>query len=384
MAAYDAFLLLSFGGPEGPDDVLPFLENVTRGRGIPRERLAEVAEHYHAYGGVSPINAQCRDLLDGDRGRVRGRRHRPAAVLGQQELAPVHRGHGAPDEGRRRPARGRVRDLRLQLLLRLPPVPGRHRPRGRRRRPGRPPHRQDPPVLQPPRLHRAVRGRVETALAGLPAAVQARCPPGVHRAQRPGRHGRRKRQRVEGHGGPRCCRRQVRGRAAGSVTTHSRTGAWWRSPLRPRLPEPERPAERALAGAGRQRPPRGAGQGSPPERGSAAGRPPVGGCRRPGRLRQRPHGGRARPGRGSGADRGVARPPVRPGQGPGPDPEVRRDGRRTRGGAGLRRTSPRPSAPSAWVPSPAERRTAPSTAAAIPPRVRDTPRECRQRQASGC
>jgi ferrochelatase len=63
MPAYDAFLLLSFGGPEGPDEVLPFLENVTRGRGIPRERLAEVAGHYHAYGGVSPINDQCRDLL---------------------------------------------------------------------------------------------------------------------------------------------------------------------------------------------------------------------------------------------------------------------------------------------------------------------------------
>jgi ferrochelatase len=61
--AYDAFLLLSFGGPEGPDDVLPFLENVTSGRGVPRERLAEVAEHYHAYGGVSPINSQCRDML---------------------------------------------------------------------------------------------------------------------------------------------------------------------------------------------------------------------------------------------------------------------------------------------------------------------------------
>jgi len=61
--AYDAFLLLSFGGPEGPDDVLPFLENVTRGRGVPRERLAEVAEHYHAYGGVSPINSQCREML---------------------------------------------------------------------------------------------------------------------------------------------------------------------------------------------------------------------------------------------------------------------------------------------------------------------------------
>ncbi len=63
MPAYDAFLLLSFGGPEGPDDVLPFLENVTRGRGVPAQRLAEVAGHYHACGGVSPINGQCRDLL---------------------------------------------------------------------------------------------------------------------------------------------------------------------------------------------------------------------------------------------------------------------------------------------------------------------------------
>jgi protoporphyrin/coproporphyrin ferrochelatase len=60
---YDAFLLVSFGGPEGPDDVMPFLENVTRGRGVPPERLAEVAEHYHHLGGVSPINAQCRELL---------------------------------------------------------------------------------------------------------------------------------------------------------------------------------------------------------------------------------------------------------------------------------------------------------------------------------
>src|SRR5437764_14643996 len=60
---YDAFVLVSFGGPEGPEDVLPFLRNVTRGRGIPEERLAEVAEHYRHFGGVSPINAQCRELL---------------------------------------------------------------------------------------------------------------------------------------------------------------------------------------------------------------------------------------------------------------------------------------------------------------------------------
>lgn len=61
--AYDAFLLLSFGGPEHPDDVMPFLRNVTRGRGVPEERLVEVAEHYYHFGGVSPINQQCRDLL---------------------------------------------------------------------------------------------------------------------------------------------------------------------------------------------------------------------------------------------------------------------------------------------------------------------------------
>ncbi|MEV0565625.1 ferrochelatase [Dactylosporangium sp. NPDC050588] len=62
--AYDAFLLVSFGGPEGQDDVLPFLENVTRGRGIPASRLAAVAEHYRHFGGVSPINAQNRALID--------------------------------------------------------------------------------------------------------------------------------------------------------------------------------------------------------------------------------------------------------------------------------------------------------------------------------
>ena len=59
----DALLLLSFGGPEGPDDVMPFLENVTRGRGIPRERLESVAEHYLHFGGVSPINGINRDLI---------------------------------------------------------------------------------------------------------------------------------------------------------------------------------------------------------------------------------------------------------------------------------------------------------------------------------
>lgn len=62
-AAYDALLIVGFGGPEKPDDVMPFLENVTRGKPVPRERLLEVAEHYQHFGGVSPINQQVRDLI---------------------------------------------------------------------------------------------------------------------------------------------------------------------------------------------------------------------------------------------------------------------------------------------------------------------------------
>ncbi len=62
-ARFDAVLLVSFGGPEAPDEVWPFLRNVTRGRGVPDERLAEVAEHYQLFGGRSPINDQNRALL---------------------------------------------------------------------------------------------------------------------------------------------------------------------------------------------------------------------------------------------------------------------------------------------------------------------------------
>jgi protoporphyrin/coproporphyrin ferrochelatase len=62
-STYDALLIVSYGGPESHEDVLPFLENATRGRNVPRERLLEVAEHYHHFGGVSPINEQNRRLM---------------------------------------------------------------------------------------------------------------------------------------------------------------------------------------------------------------------------------------------------------------------------------------------------------------------------------
>ena len=68
---YNAILVVGFGGPEKREDVLPFLENVTRGRNIPRKRLLEVAEHYHHLGGASPINAQVRDLIEALRAELR-------------------------------------------------------------------------------------------------------------------------------------------------------------------------------------------------------------------------------------------------------------------------------------------------------------------------
>lgn len=67
--SYDAILLASFGGPEGPDEVMPFLERVTAGRGVPYERLVDVSHHYMALDGVSPINAQNRELLEALRNR---------------------------------------------------------------------------------------------------------------------------------------------------------------------------------------------------------------------------------------------------------------------------------------------------------------------------
>src|SRR5215213_11991144 len=60
---YDALLFVSFGGPEGMEDVMPFLENVLRGKNVPPERMRAVARHYELFGGVSPINAQNRALI---------------------------------------------------------------------------------------------------------------------------------------------------------------------------------------------------------------------------------------------------------------------------------------------------------------------------------
>lgn len=85
----DVLLLVSFGGPEGPDDVVPFLESVTRGRGIPRERLVEVGAHYAHFGGISPINGLNRALL-ADLGAELDRRGLDLPVLwGNRSWGPL-------------------------------------------------------------------------------------------------------------------------------------------------------------------------------------------------------------------------------------------------------------------------------------------------------
>ncbi|MGB2812611.1 MAG: ferrochelatase, partial [Mycobacterium sp.] len=85
---FDALLLLSFGGPEGPEQVMPFLENVTRGRGIPRERLESVAEHYLHFDGVSPINGINRALIEAIRAELSERGEHLPVYFGNRNWHP--------------------------------------------------------------------------------------------------------------------------------------------------------------------------------------------------------------------------------------------------------------------------------------------------------
>jgi ferrochelatase len=85
----DAVLLLSFGGPEGPEDVRPFLGNVTRGRGVPPERLDEVAEHYLHFGGVSPINGLNRDMIAAIRAELADRGSDLPVYFGNRNWHPM-------------------------------------------------------------------------------------------------------------------------------------------------------------------------------------------------------------------------------------------------------------------------------------------------------
>ncbi len=86
--AVDAILLVSFGGPEKADEVIDFLENVTRGSGIPRSRLAQVGEHYYLFGGRSPINDQNKALIAALDAELVGRGHRLPIYWGNRNWHP--------------------------------------------------------------------------------------------------------------------------------------------------------------------------------------------------------------------------------------------------------------------------------------------------------
>jgi protoporphyrin/coproporphyrin ferrochelatase len=86
---YDALLLIAFGGPEQPADVIPFLENVLCGRNVPRERMLEVAEHYYHFGGVSPINRQMRELIPLLNAELRERGPQMSVYWGNRNWHPM-------------------------------------------------------------------------------------------------------------------------------------------------------------------------------------------------------------------------------------------------------------------------------------------------------
>ena len=171
--AYDAILLAGFGGPEGQDDVIPFLRNVTRGRGIPEERLEEVAHHYRHFGGVSPINDQNRELKAALEAELASRGIDLPVLWGNRNWDPYLKTRSRGERARSHQAH-RDRHERVLLVLELPPVPRGLRDRARGDRPrGHHPDRQGAPVLRPPRLRRR---RSSKACATRFAEVSAKVP----------------------------------------------------------------------------------------------------------------------------------------------------------------------------------------------------------------
>ncbi len=177
---YDAILLAGFGGPEGQDDVIPFLRNVTRGRGIPDERLEEVAHHYRHFGGVSPINAQNRALKAALEAELARRGIDLPVYWGNRNWAPyleeaVQDAAAAGDTNLLALATSAYSSFSSCRQYREDFARVLDRDRSRRHRDDR----QDPAVLRPPRiraaLHRrgARRGRgIPRARASRPRAVQ--------------------------------------------------------------------------------------------------------------------------------------------------------------------------------------------------------------------
>ena len=123
---YDAVLIVSFGGPEGPEQVLPFLENVLRGKNVPRERMLAVAEHYYHFGGRSPINDQNRALdrrVEAELAATARRCRSIGAIAIGIRCCPIRWPKWAAAVCRR----AGTLHQRLQFLFRLPAIPRKYR-----------------------------------------------------------------------------------------------------------------------------------------------------------------------------------------------------------------------------------------------------------------
>ena len=206
--------------------MIPFLENVTRGRGVPRERLEQVAEHYYRFGGVSPINQQCRDLLAAIEKDFAASGVDLPVYWGNRNWDPYLADTVAGDGRRRRAARDRVRDLRLQLVLQLPAVPARTSS-GPGRRPAPAPRGSTScgRTSTTPASSSRWPTRRARAVASLPTAPREHGSAGLHRAQHPGGHGGG--QRAAGGGVPGAARRGgPAGRRSGSARSPRVRGGW--------------------------------------------------------------------------------------------------------------------------------------------------------------
>ena len=246
----DALLLVSFGGPEGPDDVMPFLENVVRGKNVPRERLLEVAQHYELFDGVSPINGQYRALLAALVAELNAQGPQLPVYWGNRNWHPMLAdaiGQMAEDGVRRALAFvtspfGSYPGCRqyLEDIERARQEVG----------PTAPTDRQAPAVLQSSRLHRAdgrtSRGRMERDSARATRSGT----PALHRAQHSGRDGRAFALRTPVARGVSVGASAVACGIAKSPNLQiSKSGM-----PKPRLPKPQRAASQPLARARHPRP----------------------------------------------------------------------------------------------------------------------------------
>ena len=122
MNSFDALLIVSFGGPEKHEDVLPFLENVLRGKNVPRERMLEVAEHYYHFDGRSPINEQTKELIAAVEQEFRVHGVKLPGLLGKPQLVSVPGGYAQADAGGWHSPRRGAGHIGVRVVLRMQAV----------------------------------------------------------------------------------------------------------------------------------------------------------------------------------------------------------------------------------------------------------------------